>query len=115
MQTTFIREAAIALALFGGISFAAAQNTAQPEPANPRPAAPNQTKKKDTVPPATDKSEETRAGTTEPSSKVKSTADTAIFIDGVLAVPGAPTDVDTAPRSAGSVSAPKTRIRPWNA
>ena len=96
MQTTFLREAAIALVLFGGISFAAAQNTAQPEPANPQPAAPNQTKK-DTVPPATDKSEETRAGTTEPSSKVKSTADTAVFVDGVLAVPGAPTDVDTAP------------------
>jgi hypothetical protein len=96
MQTTFIREAAIALALFASISFAAAQNPAQPEPANPQPAPPNQTKK-DTVPPATDKSEETRAGTTEPSSKVKSTTDTAIFVNGVLAVPGAPTDVDTAP------------------
>jgi hypothetical protein len=96
MQPAFIREAAIVLALVGSISFAAAQNPAQPEAANPPPAAPNQTKK-DTVPPATDKSEETRAGTTEPSSKVKSTTDTAIFVNGVLAVPGASTDVDTAP------------------
>jgi hypothetical protein len=96
MQSSFIRHAAIALALFGSISFATAQNTAEPEPANPQPAPPNQTKN-DTVPPATDKSEETRAGTTEPSSKVKSTTDTAVFVDGVLAVPGASTDVDTVP------------------
>jgi hypothetical protein len=96
MQRTFLRRATIAVVFLGGISFAAAQNTAQPEPANPPPAAPNQTKK-DTVPPATDKSEETRAGTTEPSSKVKSTTDTSVFVNGVLAVPGAPTDVDTAP------------------
>ena len=96
MQHTFVRQAAMALVFWGGISFAAAQNTTQPEPANPQPAPPNQTKK-DTVPPATDKSEETRAGTTEPSSKVKSTTDTSVFVNGVLAVPGAQTDVDTAP------------------
>jgi hypothetical protein len=89
--------AAIAVAVVGGISFAAAQNTAQPEPANPQPPPPNQSKK-DSVPPATDKSEETRAGTTEPSSKIQGTkATTSVFVNGVLDVPGAATDVDSVP------------------
>jgi hypothetical protein len=51
------------------------------------------------VPPATDKSEATRAGTQEPSSKVPGTAKDgkASFDKGTLSAPGAPTDVDTAP------------------
>ena len=51
------------------------------------------------MPPATDKSEATRAGTQEPSAKVEGTAtdEKAVFDKGTLTAPGAPTDVDTAP------------------
>ena len=58
--------------------------------------APNQTAK-DPVPPATDKSEATRAGTQEPSSKVEGTNEKGAFDKGTLTAPGALTDVDTAP------------------
>jgi hypothetical protein len=54
---------------------------------------------KDPVPPATDKSESTRAGTQEPSSKVQGTSkdENSSFEKGKLVAPGAPPDVDTAP------------------
>lgn len=54
---------------------------------------------KDSGPPATDKSEASRAGTQEPSSKVESTAkdEKGSFDKGTLTSPGAPKDVDTAP------------------
>lgn len=54
---------------------------------------------KDTVPPATDKSESTRAGTQEPSAKAAEAAqnDKGAFEKGTLTAPGALTDVDTAP------------------
>ncbi len=104
MQRALVKNAVVALALLAGVAIAAAQNQAQPEAANPQPKAPNETKK-DPVPPATDKSEETRAGTTEPSSKVKSTTDSSAFVNGVLAVPGASTDVDTAPAKFSARSA----------
>jgi hypothetical protein len=69
----------------------------EPNAPNAQPA-PNQTAK-DTVPPATDKSEASRAGTQEPSAKVEGTAkdDKASFDKGTLSAPGAPQDVDTAP------------------
>lgn len=54
-------------------------------------------KKQDSVPPATQKTLPEQAGTTEPSSKVKTTGDENIFSNGILTVPGAPTDTDTAP------------------
>jgi hypothetical protein len=56
-------------------------------------------KKQDTVPPATAPKLSEQAGTTEPSSKVPgtSTDPNAVFVKGVLVVPGAMTDVDTAP------------------
>ena len=56
-------------------------------------------KKQDTVPPATAPKLSEQAGTTEPSAKISGTnADAnAVFVNGVLAVPGAMTDVDTAP------------------
>lgn len=56
-------------------------------------------KKQDPVPPATDPKLTEQAGTTEPSSKVQATNTdpNAVFVKGVLAVPGASTDVDTAP------------------
>ena len=55
--------------------------------------------KQDTVPPATAPKSSEQAGTTEPSSKVPgtSTDPNAVFVKGVLVVPGAMTDVDTAP------------------
>lgn len=61
-------------------------------------SGPNQTAK-DPVPPATDKSEATRAGTQEPSAKIEETAkdEKGAFEKGTLTAPGAPTDVDTAP------------------
>ena len=55
-------------------------------------------KKQDTVPPATGQNVPEKAGTSEPSSKVNhDTEEKGIFVRGVLTVPGAPTDVDTAP------------------
>ncbi len=56
-------------------------------------------KKQDTVPPATAPKLSEQAGTTEPSSKVPGTSKDpkAVFVKGVLAVPGAMTNVDTAP------------------
>jgi hypothetical protein len=66
--------------------------------ASSQPTAPNQSAK-DSTPPATDKSEATRAGTQEPSSKIQGTSkdEKASFDKGTLSSPGAPTDVDTAP------------------
>lgn len=52
----------------------------------------------DTVPPATGRNLPEQAGTTEPSAKVPNTnPDPNVFVNGVLSVPGAMTDVDTAP------------------
>lgn len=55
-------------------------------------------KKQDTVPPATGRTLPEQAGTQEPNSKVQSTSkDANVLTDGVLTVPGAPVNVDTAP------------------
>ena len=56
-------------------------------------------KKQDPVPPATAPKLSEQAGTTEPGAKVQATNPdaNAVFVKGVLAVPGASTDVDTAP------------------
>jgi hypothetical protein len=56
-------------------------------------------KRQDTVPPATAPKAAEQAGTTEPSAKVNTTnpQPSSVFVDGVLSVPGAATDVDTAP------------------
>ena len=56
-------------------------------------------KKQDPVPPATEPKLSEQAGTTEPSAKVAATSPdpNAVFVNGVLAVPGANRDVDTAP------------------
>lgn len=54
-------------------------------------------KKTDPVPPATAPRPSEQAGTTEPSSKAESAKDENVFRNGVLAVPGAPVDADTAP------------------
>lgn len=55
-------------------------------------------KKEDPLPPATGKTVPEQAGTQEPSSKVRGTSkDTDVFVNGVLAAPGALTDTETAP------------------
>ena len=51
-----------------------------------------------------------QAGTTEPSSKVKSGTDEDIFVNGVLTVPGAPTDVDTVPSKFSERTAADDRL-----
>lgn len=80
------------------LGIASAQtDTAQPSRNDPPPAAPNHSSK-DPVPPATDPSLPTRGGKQEPSSKVEGTvANVPIFDNGVLTVPGAPQDGQTAP------------------
>ena len=80
------------------LGIASAQtDTAQPSRNDPPPAAPNQSSK-DPVPPATDPSLPTRGGKQEPSSKIEGTAaDAPIFNNGVLTVPGALQDSQTAP------------------
>jgi hypothetical protein len=67
-------------------------------------------KKEDSVPPATGRNLSEQAGTTEPSSKVKSGTDEDIFVNGVLTVPGAPTDVDTAPSKFSERTAADDRL-----
>ena len=74
--------------------------------------AKNELKKEDSVPPATGRNLSEQAGTTEPSSKVKSGTDEDIFVNGVLTVPGAPTDVDTAPSKFSERTAADDRLRP---
>ena len=87
---------AFTIAITLGIA-SAQTDTAQPSRNDPPPAAPNQSSK-DPVPPATDPSLPTCGGKQEPSSKIEGTAaDAPIFNNGVLTVPGAPQDSQTAP------------------
>ncbi len=88
----------IAVAIAFTLGIACAQtDTAQPSRNDPPPPAPNQSSK-DPVPPATNSSLPTRGGKQEPSSKVEGTdANTPILNNGVLTVPGAPQQSQTAP------------------
>jgi hypothetical protein len=70
---------------------------AQTQAAPNEPPPPAGKSAKDTVPPATDASEATRAGTQEPSAKVKTAADAPVFSNGALAVLGAQADAQTVP------------------
>jgi hypothetical protein len=80
---------------FTGVA-AAQIDTSQPSRNDSSPAAPNQGRK-DTVPPATDPSLPMRGGKQEPSSKIEGTNTSAVLVNGVLAVAGAPSDSQTAP------------------
>jgi hypothetical protein len=82
----------VAFALIWSIGFAFAQDKVDD-------GKTQEMKKQDPVPPATGRNLPEQAGTQEPSSKVPGTnADpNAVFVNGALAVPGAPTDVDTVP------------------
>ena len=87
-----LRISTLALCFALGIGFAFGQAKVDQSKAE-------ELKKQDPVPPATGRSLPEQAGTQEPSSKVSGTNPdpNAVFVNGVLAVPGAPTDVDTAP------------------
>ena len=92
-----IRIGSGVVAFFAMAGGAVAQvDTAQPSRNDPPPVAPNHSSK-DTVPPATDSSLPTRGGKQEPSSKIEGTDPSAVFVNGVLAVPGAQPDSQTAP------------------
>jgi hypothetical protein len=96
-------------AAMSGISAVALAQT-QAAPNDPPPPAPNQSAK-DPVPPATDTSEPTRSGKQEPSSKIKGTSnDTAIFVNGVLTVPGARADTETAPSNVSARNAASDKL-----
>jgi hypothetical protein len=82
----------IALAtLIGGHGFASAQDKVDGKTTQ-------ELKKVDPVPPATGQSLPDQAGTQEPSTKGKGHASNAdVFVNGALAVPGAPTDGEAVP------------------
>ena len=81
---------ALAVAFAGGANTAVAQEKVDGQ-------ATKEIQKQDTLPPATGRNLPEQAGTTEPSSKVPTTNDENVFVNGVLSVPGAPADGDTAP------------------
>jgi hypothetical protein len=91
-MSSTLRASTLAICFALGAGFALAQATVDPSTAQ-------ELKKQDPVPPATGRNLPEQAGTQEPSSKVPgtSTDPNAVFVNGVLTVPGAPTDVDTAP------------------
>ena len=100
-----------AFALIGSFGFASAEDKVDQK-------ATQELKKQDTVPPATGRNLPEQAGTTEPSSKVPGTSPdpNAVFVNGALVVPGAPTDVDTVPskfsaRTAADDQVPITSYR----
>jgi hypothetical protein len=87
---------------FGALAFGCSILLAAPAAVNAQAtSAPNQeeVKKQDPVPPATEPKLTEQSGKTEPSAKVPGTNHdpNAVFVNGVLAVPGASTDIDTAP------------------
>jgi hypothetical protein len=88
MQYAALRMTSTALALLGALSLASAQQPAPPAD----PAQQSQQEKAQQTPSG-------KAGKDEPGSHAPSTKpqDTAVFVNGALAVPGAPADVDTVP------------------
>jgi hypothetical protein len=98
MFNMFAGIGTIALAFAISVGIAGAQTDGpQPSRNDPPPSAPNHSSK-DPVPPATDPSLPTRGGKQEPTSKIEGTeANAAILSNGVLTVPGAPQNSQTAP------------------
>ncbi len=84
---------------------------AQKSEDGPATATDTQGTSKDPVPPATGRNLAEQAGTTEPSSKVKGMSqDENVFVNGVLAVAGARSDVDTAPAKFSARNAADDRV-----
>jgi len=88
MRNHLMRTSSIALALLGGLSLAAAQQPTPPADAQQQ----EQQEKAQQTPSG-------QHGKDEPSSHAPSSKpqDTAVFVNGALAVPGAPTESDTVP------------------
>jgi len=86
-----LQSIALAFALAGSLGFGLAQDKVDPSKVDAL-------QKQDTVPPAVGKNLPEQADTTKPSSKMKGTSASAdVFVNGVLAVPSAPTEVHTTP------------------
>src|SRR5262245_11259466 len=88
MQSRLLRTSAMVLALLGGVAVAAAQ---QPSP-HPDAQQQSQQEKAQQTPPG-------KTGKDEPSAHAPSAKplDDKVFVDGALAVPGAPADTETVP------------------
>jgi hypothetical protein len=88
MQSHLLRPSAIALALLAGVAVAAAQQPSPPADAQQQ----SQQEKAQQTPSG-------KTGTDEPSSHAPSAKplDDKVFVDGALAVPGAPADTETVP------------------
>jgi hypothetical protein len=89
--------------LFGWASFAVAQGA-------PDAKTTQDLKKEDPLPPATGRNLSEQAGTTEPGSKVETSKDENVFVNGVLSVQGALADVDTAPSKFSERTAADDRL-----
>jgi hypothetical protein len=95
MTSKWLTATAILLLAAGS---ALAQQEPQPKPQD--------LKKEDPVPPATDQNKSEQGGKQEPSAKITGTeGNPAAFANGKLTAPGAPVDVDTAPAKFSSRSA----------
>ena len=96
MRSDLLRTTSAVLAFLGGVSVALAQQGVQKDAQQPAaPAAAQQQSQQE-------KAQQTpsgKAGTNEPSAQAATVKprDDAVFVDGALAVPGAPADVDTVP------------------
>jgi hypothetical protein len=111
MFKMFAGMGTIALAIAMTLGSASAQTDGpQPSRNDPPPPAPNQSHK-DPVPPATDSSLPTRGGKQEPSAKVEGTeASAPILNNGMLTVPGALRDSQTAPAKFSQRTAEADRL-----
>jgi hypothetical protein len=88
----------IMLVISVAVAVAGSASTAWGQDKSPDGQATKEIQKQDTVPAATSGSQSEQAGKTEPSSKIPHTnPDPNVLVNGVLSVPGAMTDVDTAP------------------
>src|SRR5262249_17892426 len=95
---------ALGLAVGASSSLVLAQEKAPPDKVE-------ELKKSDPVPPAAGKSVPEQAGTQEPSTKDPGTSPTAgAFVNGSLAVPGAPTDTQTTPSKFSARNAESDRL-----
>jgi hypothetical protein len=96
--------AIVVVALTGWMPAALAQEKVEPHKSQ-------ELKKDDPVPPATGKNLPDQAGTQEPSAKVKGTApDPGVFVNGLLAVPGAPVDSEMAPSTVSARNAASDKL-----
>ena len=92
MPRDLVRTGSLVLALLGGTALSAGNAVAQQQPPAAEPQQQEQQEKAQRTPSG-------KMGKEEPSSHAPSTTptDNSVFVDGALAVPGAPENTDTAP------------------